>query len=559
MYSSFIHKGQSWHREKMLTTNQIVWTSPAPIAPNVRILTSAPTAVSMGIMLICPEEAPQFIKTETPIHILWLPPACSTTSQHFHLPPCSETHEPTFNISLNTANLNVINISSPEFRIWQHLEDHWNGTQLHHLVKILSVPIDQLFKLMVSSNGPITPFISTDESIGGTVSIWTLFSHTGINIMAIGSLIPAGLGILCCYFFWCWPARLACWPLQSDSTWYTIVDDNVQAALIYRCNGKAGQHIVRPHENHVLHMEWEPTQTESQQKQQTQSKAVPASRSLDRTSKILEHNKHIWSVVRFRFGPVAASLNSLIDLLWRTITASYSTTTTCGQLIINQETITLSPLKKHMQNEMHQQTKGHMPLTSVHQSGSIKYHLNLFTLLLSDTNINSEKKINLTSFSCSTHLMYITKISSMDATHYWPFAREYSIWNATVAALQFWTEDLETHILSDATERVYTAFFCSNSAQQLRNISEEVLFIHFMTTLNNTFEWELAQEDEGYEIGTESLNVPTPLQRAPCLCHVSASENLCLDPATPLTTAHPAHSPQSLSSHNPVCHQLMFS
>ena len=40
----------------------------------------------------------------------------------------------------------------------------------------------------------------------------------------------------------------------------------------------------------------------------------------------------------------------------------------------------------------------------------------------------------------------------MDATHYWPFAREYSIWNATVASLQFWTADLEPHILSDAIE-----------------------------------------------------------------------------------------------------------
>ena len=44
---------------------------------------------------------------------------------------------------------------------------------------------------------------------------------------------------------------------------YTIVDDNVEAAPIYRCDGKAGQPIVRPHENHDLHIEWEPTQMES--------------------------------------------------------------------------------------------------------------------------------------------------------------------------------------------------------------------------------------------------------------------------------------------------------
>ena len=116
---------------------------------------------------------------------------------------CYETHQLTVNISLNTANLNMMNISSPVFRIWQHLEDHRNGTQLHHLVTIPSVPIDQLYNHMINSNRPITPFISTDESIDDTASIWTLFSHTAIYAMAIGLLIPAGLRIFCCCFFWC--------------------------------------------------------------------------------------------------------------------------------------------------------------------------------------------------------------------------------------------------------------------------------------------------------------------------------------------------------------------
>ena len=69
---------------------------------------------------------------------------------------------------------------------------------------------------------------------------------------------------------------------------YIIVDDDVGAATIYRCDGKAGQPIIRPHENYDLCMKWEPTQMESPQKQQTQSKAVPASGSLDRNSKIQE-------------------------------------------------------------------------------------------------------------------------------------------------------------------------------------------------------------------------------------------------------------------------------
>ena len=59
------------------------------------------------------------------------------------------------------------------------------------------------------------------------------------------------------------------------------MDDNVEAAPIYRCDSKAGQPIVRPHEKDDLHIEWEPTWMENQQKQQIQSRAVPASESFD--------------------------------------------------------------------------------------------------------------------------------------------------------------------------------------------------------------------------------------------------------------------------------------
>ena len=256
---------------------------PASKASNVWIITSPTTAVPSRITLICPGEAPRSLTPWTPINILWLQPACSATSQHFHLPPCYESHEVTINISLNTANLKIVNISALEFRICQHLENHWKGTLLHHLVNIPSVPIEKLYKQMVKSNGSFNPFLPTDESIGETVSVWTLFSHAGIFVTAIGLLILAGLGIFCCYFFWCWPARLVYWPIQSGSMQYTIVDENVEAAPIYRCDSKVGQPIVRTHENHDPCIEWEPTWMESWQKQQIQARAVPASRSLDTT------------------------------------------------------------------------------------------------------------------------------------------------------------------------------------------------------------------------------------------------------------------------------------
>ena len=130
---------------------------PTPIAAKVWIITSPVAAVPSGITLICPGEASRSIIPQTPIHILWLQPACSATSQHFHLPPCYKSHELTVNIPLNTANLNIIDISSPKFRIWQHLEDYWNRTPLHHLVNIPSVSTDKFYKQMVNSNRPINP------------------------------------------------------------------------------------------------------------------------------------------------------------------------------------------------------------------------------------------------------------------------------------------------------------------------------------------------------------------------------------------------------------------
>ena len=165
------------------------------------------------ITLICPGETTKFITILKPIHILQVPPACSATSPHFHLPPCYDPPALVVNISVDMANLKMVNMSSLDFHIWQHLKDLRNETQLHHLSSIPSIPIAQLYKHVISGTKPITPFTSPIQSIDDTGSIWTLFYHTGVYVMAIWLLIPAGLGIFFCYFFWCQPARLACWPL----------------------------------------------------------------------------------------------------------------------------------------------------------------------------------------------------------------------------------------------------------------------------------------------------------------------------------------------------------
>ena len=105
----------------------------------------------------------------------------------------------------------------------------------------------------------------------------------------------------------------------------------------------------------------------------------------------------------------------------------------------------------------------------------------------------------------------------------------------TVAALQFWTVDLDAHTLGCVTEQVYSTFFYSPSTHLLCQQSDEILFGYFVTTLNAAFE-DLALEDEGYESGNENFNMPTPLRRTTKIHHVSSIVNASFNPN--LVTPH---------------------
>ena len=177
----------------------------------------------------------------------------------------------------------MINISAQDFCIWQHLGSNRSDMQLQHLTTIPSIPVHKIYQHLLNNTLPFIPFDT--ESTGHTDSIWTLFTHLGIYISAIGSLITVGIGLFCCYLFCCQPARLACQPLQPVNMWYTIVNDSVEVALIYRCHGKESQ-PTRPHKNHGLAIEHLPTWLESWCKQQSKSFVVPVQGSFEKLSQI---------------------------------------------------------------------------------------------------------------------------------------------------------------------------------------------------------------------------------------------------------------------------------
>ena len=181
---------------KTTTTNL-----PTQITPDVWILTTLATATINTVTLICPEKPMETIPIWQLIHILKLPMACSATSSHFYLPPRYETPILDVNVSLNMANLQMINISAQCFCIWQHLGNNRSDMQLQHLATIPSIPVHKVYQHLLNSTMPLVP--SNTEPSDDTDSLWSVFTHPRIYISALGSIIPVEIGLFYCYFFWC--------------------------------------------------------------------------------------------------------------------------------------------------------------------------------------------------------------------------------------------------------------------------------------------------------------------------------------------------------------------
>ena len=182
--------------------------------------------------------------------------ACSATLANFYLPPRYETPALNVNVSLDQANICAINITALHFHVWQHMGRNHSDMDLQHLTTLPSIPVQKIYENLLNSSLHLTPFnIKPSED---SDNFWSLFSHPGIYVSALGSVLPVGIVLFCCYYFWCQPAISAHRPLQSGKMQYAIVDDNVEDAPIYRCEGKAPK-PTRPCENHGLAMEHVPT------------------------------------------------------------------------------------------------------------------------------------------------------------------------------------------------------------------------------------------------------------------------------------------------------------
>ena len=147
--------------------------------------------------------------------------------------------------------------------------------------------------------------------------------------------------------------------------------------------------------------------------------------------------------------------------------------------------------------------------------------------------------------------------TTMETVKYWPMACEYAIWNAAIISLRFWAEDLDPITLGIASECVYTTFFWTPTSHTLCQLSEDILFGCFVIALNAAFTQKLSLADEGYESGSNTADLLTPLQKTPHIHHVSSMEHASFNPAhtTPHSTATITHCSSSQTPTRPVhCH-----
>ena len=129
---------------ELTTKTQPELYSPIPLTSNVWAIISSPFKQQLPVTVICPTRPATLIHISPPIHMLRLEPACSATSQHFHLPPKYEDTHVTMNLSIYNANLDIINISSALFRITQHILSVQQQEMLERLAALPPVPIKRI-------------------------------------------------------------------------------------------------------------------------------------------------------------------------------------------------------------------------------------------------------------------------------------------------------------------------------------------------------------------------------------------------------------------------------
>ena len=96
-------------------------------------------------------------------------------------PPHYEDHIIMMNVSLDTANINAIDISTLECRIWQHFNSNWTTPHQQKLGNVSEVPVAQLYKHMINTSEPVHSFTfnkDDDEDNPSYGQSYCILGHT---------------------------------------------------------------------------------------------------------------------------------------------------------------------------------------------------------------------------------------------------------------------------------------------------------------------------------------------------------------------------------------------
>ena len=156
---------------------------PVAVTSSLWIIPSNPKTLGSTITIICPDEATGTVLLQQPFHILRLSPACSATSRVLLPPPPYEDHTIMMNASLDTANIDAINISTLDFRIWQHFNSNWTS---------------------LNTSEPGQSFTIKDDDQDPSL-IWTILTHPGVY-MGLLVHLPLYVCVHCLKRFWFRPA-----------------------------------------------------------------------------------------------------------------------------------------------------------------------------------------------------------------------------------------------------------------------------------------------------------------------------------------------------------------
>ena len=156
--------------------------------------------------ITCLDKITNTVLLQQPFHILRLSSACSAASGYFHLPPHYEDHTIMVNVSLDTANINAFNITTIDFRIWQHFSNNLTLPHLQKPANVPEVPVTQLYRDMINTSEQTHIFTFKDEDEDPSL-IWTILMHPVIYMETIGMIFVVCIGVYCFERFWIRPAN----------------------------------------------------------------------------------------------------------------------------------------------------------------------------------------------------------------------------------------------------------------------------------------------------------------------------------------------------------------